>query len=87
MSVEQIEQYVLKLSNEERRHFAQWFYEHENELAGPDASNIDPEIKAEILRRDQEADTHPELLEPWAGTTERVRAKLHELRRQKAPAR
>ena len=32
-------------------------------------------------------DAHPELLEPWAGTTERVRARLHELHNPKAPAR
>ncbi len=30
---------------------------------------------------------HPELLEPWDGTIERVRAGLHEFRRQKASAR
>jgi hypothetical protein len=87
MSLEQIEQSVLKLSDAERRQFAQWFHENENELAGLDDHYIDPEVKAEILRRRDEVDAHPELLEPWAGTTERVRAKLHELRRQKAQAR
>ena len=82
MSVEQLEQSVLKLPDEERRQFAEWFYEHEDKITGLD--NIHPDVKAEILRRRDEVDAHPELLEPWEGTTERVRARLHELRRQKA---
>ena len=80
MSVEQLEESVLNLSIEERRRFLDWLHEHEVELTGDD---IDPEVKAEILRRRDEADAHPELLEPWEGTTERTRARLHELRRQK----
>ena len=79
MSVEQLEQSILKLSIEERRQFVQWFYEHEEEFIGRDANDIHPDVKAEILRRLDEIDAHPELLEPWAGTTERVRARLHEL--------
>ena len=84
MSVEQIEQSVLKLSDEERRRFAEWFYEHEDQLAGPDY--IHPEVQAEILWRRDEALAHPERLESWEGTTERVRARLHEIRDQKAKA-
>jgi len=84
MSVEQIEQSLLKLDREERRRFADWFYEHEDELAGPDY--IHPEVQAEILRRREEALAHPEALEPWEGTTERVRARLHEIRHQKTKA-
>lgn len=87
MSVEQIEQSVLQLSAEERRQFAQWFCEHAVELSGVENQEIHPEIKDEILRRRDEADAHPELLEPWEGTTERVRARLHELRRQNAQTR
>lgn len=82
MSVEQIEQSLLQLGREERRRFADWFFENEAELTGPDY--LHPEVKAEILRRLEEVDAQPELLEPWEGTTERVRARLHELRRQKA---
>ncbi|MDQ6632803.1 MAG: hypothetical protein M3Y82_13775 [Verrucomicrobiota bacterium] len=87
MSVEQLEKSALKLSKEERRRFAEWFYEHEDEFIGRDNNNIHPDVKAEILRRRDEADAHPELLEPWAGTTERVRARLHELHDKKAQAR
>jgi hypothetical protein len=85
MSVEQIEQSVLQLSADERRQFVQWFFEHADELAGLDDNDIHPEVKAEILRRRNEADAHPESLEPWEGTTDRVRARLNELRRQKTP--
>lgn len=84
MSVEQIEATLLTLTREERRRFADWFYEHENEVAGRDY--IHPEVETEILRRREEALTHPERLEPWEGTTERVRARLHEVRHQKAQA-
>ena len=84
MSVEQLEQSLLKLDPEERRRFADWFHEHEEELAGPDY--LHPEVQAEILRRREAALAHPERLEPWEGTTERVRARLHEIRHQKARA-
>jgi hypothetical protein len=84
MSLEQLEQSVLKLSRDERRRFLDWLYEHEDELAGPEY--IHPHVQAEILRRREAALAHPEQLEPWEGTTERVRARLHEIRRQKATA-
>ena len=65
MSVEQLEQSVLKLSDAERRRFAEWFYEHEHEIAElPDNDDIHPEVKTEILRRSAELRDHPELAEP-----------------------
>jgi len=74
----------MKLAREERRRFARWFYEHEGRILEPrDEDEVHPAIEAEILRRRDETDAHPERLEPWEGTTERVRARLHELRRQK----
>jgi hypothetical protein len=84
MSAEELKDSLMKLPREERQRFAQWFYEHENDILEPqDADEIHPTIKAEILRRRDEVDAHPEQLEPWEGTTESVRARLHELRRQK----
>lgn len=66
MSVEQIEATLLKLPREERRQFADWFYRHENEILDPrDDDDVSPEVKAEILRRRDEALAHPELLEPF----------------------
>jgi hypothetical protein len=85
MSVEQIEATLLKLPPAERAAFADWFYEHEDELLG--SEEIHPEVQAEIMRRRAEALAHPELLEPWEGTTERLREQLNEIRRQKAQAR
>ena len=88
MSVEQLEQSVLKLSDEERRQFAQWFYEHENEIVEPpDNDDIHPDVKAEIFRRRDEALAHPELMEPWDGTMDKARELLNEFRRQKAQPR
>ena len=88
MSVEQIETTLLQLPREERRRFADWFYAHEAEILTPQVDDpVHPEVRAEILRRRDEADAQPELLEPWEGTTERVRARLHELRHQKVSAR
>jgi hypothetical protein len=84
MSVEQIGKTLLQLPPEERRKFADWFYQHENEIAEPrDGDEIHPEVRAELERRLQEIEEHPKLLEPWVGTTDRIRAQLHEKRRQK----
>ncbi len=87
MSVEQIEATLLKLSPEERRRFADWFYRHEDELLGEEEGKIHPEIKAEILRRREEALAHPERLEPWEGTADKLRSQLNEIRRKKAQSR
>jgi hypothetical protein len=84
MSVEQIEASLLQLPQEERRRFLKWFYQHEHDFIGDE---IDPEIKAEILSRRDDALAHPENLEPWEGTTDRVRARLNEIRRQKTTVR
>jgi hypothetical protein len=45
---------------------------------------LSEEQQAEILRRRDLALAHPELLEPWEGTIERARQRLHEFRPQKA---
>lgn len=80
MSVEQLEQSVLQLSPEERRRFLDWLYEHENELMGED--DIHPEVKAEILRRREEALIHPEKLEAWEKAFPRMKNRFDELRRK-----
>ena len=88
MSVEQIEATLLQLSREERRQFADWFYQHENEILDPrDDDEISPDAKAEILRRKEAFLANPSMAEPWEGTTERLRAQLCEIRRQKAQTR
>ena len=87
MSLEQLESTILGLSPEERQRLAIWFEENRRELLGDDADELSDEKKAEVLRRRDLAAAHPELLEPWDGTIERIRARLNEFRRQKASAR
>jgi hypothetical protein len=79
MSVEQLEQSVLSLSREERRHFLDWLYQHEAELIGPD-DEIHPEAKADILRRREEALAHPDKMEAWENAFPRVKQRFDELR-------
>lgn len=84
MSAEQVEDSLMKLPRQERRRFDLWFYENENDVLEPrDDDTIHPAVEAEILRRRDEVDAHPERLELRQGTTERSRARLYELRRQK----
>ena len=89
MSLEQLESSILSLTAEERKRFANWFEEHrrawfsENE----DDGELTSAQQAEILRRREQALAHPELLELWDGTTDRVRQRLHEVRRQKTASR
>lgn len=81
MSVEQLEKTVLSLSHEERRRFLDRLYQHEDELLGPE-DDIDPEVKAEILRRRQEAIAHPEKLEAWQIAFPRMKQRFNEERRK-----
>jgi hypothetical protein len=85
MSLEQLESAILALAPEQRRKLAAWFEEHRQDLLGEDdADDLSEDQRAELQRRRDLALAHPELLEPWDGTIERVRQRLHELRRQKA---
>lgn len=86
MSVEQLETAILSLTPEERQRFAVWFEENRRELLGSEQDELGAEQQAEVLRRRDLALANPELLEPWDGTIERVRARLNEVRRQKASA-
>ena len=79
MSVEQLEQSVLTLSREDRRHFFDWLYQHEDELISPE-DDIHPEVKAEILRRREEALAHPEKLEAWESAFPKMKQRFNELR-------
>ena len=76
MSLEQLEAAIVELPPNERQRLAPWFEENRRELLGDDADDLSDEQKAEILRRHDLAAAHPELLEPWDGTIERVRARL-----------
>jgi hypothetical protein len=87
MSVEQVEKSLLQLPGEDRRRFADWFYQHEDQFVGPDDEQIHPEVQAEILRRRDEALAHPERLEAWESAFPRMKQRFDELRRQNPYAR
>lgn len=97
VSLEQLESAILGLTPEDRQRLAVWFEENRRELLGDEPDELGEEQKAEVIRRRELALAHPELLEPWDGTIERVRERLHppspscgatgEFRRQKTSAR
>ena len=68
MSIEKLEDQVLQLPRDERRRFARWFYEHENQIVEPrEGDEISVATKAEILRRSAELDANPGLAVPVTG--------------------
>lgn len=77
MSVEQLESAILGLSDEDRQRLAVWFEENRRELLSDEQDELGKEQQAEVVRRRDLAAAHPELLEPWDGVIERVRARLH----------
>ena len=77
VSVEQLESAILGLTPEERQRLAVWFEENRRELLGDEPDELSEEQEAEVIRRRELALAHPELLEPWDGTIERVRERLH----------
>lgn len=87
MSAEQIEQSLLQLPLDERRRFVDWIYRNETKIIESKTDDeLSSEAKTEILRRREMAEAHPELLEPWDGTTERLHRRLNEIRAQKTVA-
>jgi hypothetical protein len=79
--LEQLESAILELTPRERQRLAVWFEENRRELLEDDDSDeLTEEQQTEIVRRRDFALAHPELLEPWDGTIERVRERLHEFR-------
>ena len=76
MSLEQLESAILGLTLEERQRLAIWFEENRGELLGDEADELSEAQKTEVVRRRDLALAHPELLEPWDGTIERVRERL-----------
>ena len=87
MSLEQLKTAILELSPEQRQRLAVWFEEHLRELLGDEGDELSDAQKTELRRPRHEAAAHPELLEPWDGTIERVRERLHEFRSKKVPSR
>ena len=77
VSLEQLESAILRLTPEERQRLAVWLEENRRELLGDESDELTEEQMAEVVRRRDLALAHPELLEPWEGTIDRVRERLH----------
>jgi hypothetical protein len=89
MSLEQLEQTVLRLPHEDRRRFADWFYAHEAEILTPqDDDDVHPEVRAEVLRRSAELDANPGLAVPVTDEWfDGLKRKLSDARARQAPTR
>lgn len=92
MSVQELEKRVQELSLDDLARFIPWFEAYRRQVLGEFSEADDweeqltDEQKTEFLRRVEFAKAHPEVLEPWNGTTDRIRERLHALRSQKASA-
>lgn len=88
MSVKELEKRIATLPPGQFLKLADWFDGYRASLdlipAREDEDELSPKMRRELERRLRLANEHPERLEPWEGTVARVRARLHELRRQKA---
>jgi hypothetical protein len=87
MSLAEIETKVLHLSEQERRQFAQWFYAHEAEIAGPwteeeeEEAELSDELKAELVRRRRELDSGAVKTYSLDEVVRGMREVVHEVRR------
>ena len=73
---------ALELPLEDRRWLGEQLLEAEEEDEFPDAPHHDPEFMAELERRCQEADDHPERLIPAQEVFEKGRLLLERIRAQ-----
>ena len=89
MSVDQLEQSVLKLTRQERRRFAQWFYDHEGDILDPnDEDEISVATRTEVLRRRDELAANPGLAVPVTDEWfDQLKRKLADARARQASAR
>ena len=83
MSVKELEDRVQALPPEELKEFCRWFAAYRRRALGRESDDDESEInltqedRAELLRRVEFAKTYPDALEPWEGTTDRIRERLH----------
>jgi hypothetical protein len=88
MSIEQLESKLMELSPTERRRFARWFYDHEQEILAPENDVTSAEVQAEVLRRRDELKARPGLAVPVTDEWfEALKAKLRDARPAQTPAR
>jgi len=93
MSVKELEDRVQALPPRELEQFCRWFEDYRRQVLGKESEDSDSEEnltegdRAELLRRVEFAKAHPEALEPWGGTTDAIRERLHALQVKKATRR
>jgi hypothetical protein len=88
MSIEQIESKLMEMPPEERRRFARWFYDHENEILQPGDEEVAADVYAEVIRRREELQARPGLAVPVTDEWfEQLKAKVRNARAAQAPAR
>ena len=86
MSVEQIEQSVLRLGAEERRRFLDWLDDHRHELVR--VADTEAAQQEEVLLRFQECETSPAQLQPFEETDlDRMIRDARDAHSKKAPSR
>ena len=62
MSLEQIESKLMELSDSDRREFARWFYDHEDQFLSYTSENAESsELKAQIISRRDDLLSNPSL--------------------------
>jgi hypothetical protein len=90
MSVAEIEQKVIEMTEGERRQFAAWFYENEerifaagieSDLAG--ANDIAPEVMDELVRRRKELENGVVAMVSPDETIRQMREAVDEVRRSR----
>jgi hypothetical protein len=87
MSVAEIEQKVIELTEEERRQFAAWFYRNEERFLPADpegdevADDLSPEVMAELVRRRRELDSGTVKTYSLDEVVRGMREVVHEVRR------
>lgn len=75
----------MNLSLNERREFAQWYYEHEADILKYGDDELSPEWKAELNRRVKEMEENPSFAIPVTEEYfENLRKKLAEKRAAKS---
>ena len=89
MSVRELEKRIRALPPRQLRHFGQWFddYRQQAGSAAEMSDGLTEEQKTELQRRIEQAKAHPELLQPWKGTMDKLRKELDAHRAQKAARR
>ena len=85
MTVQDLEKQVQTLPLDDLARFIQWFEAYRRQVLGDFSESeweagLTDEERTEMLRRVEFARAHPEALEPWEGTTGRIRQRLHALR-------